>query len=114
MPEKCEHHSSHSTTLEFHEKRLDAHDIEFKDVKDSMKMKISRWIFIASLSLVFSALFFQIKTLNEVSAKVAVLYDRQIMKDKNGKNIKRKKAVANFNIKPSTSQPKIQLVQKLE
>jgi hypothetical protein len=69
--------------IDLHEKRLDNHDIECEGVKNSMKFKVSRWIFIIVIGLFGSGLGFQINTLNNVSKKVneigekvAVLCDR--------------------------------------
>ncbi len=81
--ENCLEHSQHATMIELHEKRHNAHDKEFNEVKSLIRIKVSRWVFILFIGILNTAALIQIatlkdvsKTLGDIDKKVAVLYDR--------------------------------------
>ena len=77
----CDYCQKHITLLELHEKRLDDHNQEFKDVKNTIKEKVSRWIFVVMIGLFSTVQGYQAMTLSKandtlasIDKKVAVLY----------------------------------------
>lgn len=84
MPPDCLKCEAHAEMLISNKERIKGHDLEFKDLKDALKFKISRWLFIVVLGICAPILGFQIVLLNSIDKKVAVLYDRQEQRAKNG------------------------------
>lgn len=74
--DECKEHSGHKTTLELHEKRLDANDIEHREIKESMKLKLSRWIFILVIGGFLGSFSLQMRLLYSIDKNVAVLSER--------------------------------------
>jgi hypothetical protein len=80
--EHCPEHSGHDALIRDHKDRLHGHDVEFKDIKDAMKLKLPRWVFISVMTVLVAVLGYQTTTLISIDKKVAVLYDREEMRNK--------------------------------
>ena len=76
---KCDEHSGHRTELVNNKDRHQGHDASIKELRDSLKTKVPRWVFIILIGIVLGNFGFQMKVLNVVTSidkNVAVLSER--------------------------------------